>query len=338
MASNQEQFSQKQLSQERLFNKINVIGLGLIGGSIAVSCKKHKISKIVSGFDVDKATIDFALSNNIIDELYDFGEISDNDLTIIAAPLLGYEAIFQKLSLKINKGILIDIGSLKFCVVSWAENILAVKAANFIACHPIAGSDKSGVVHSDADLFFGKKVIITPAAINSQSDIKKVELFWQKIGSSVEFLDAKQHDKIFALVSHLPQFLAFIATEEFKNGDDEILNKHFRLQNSNPKIWQEIFALNRENVEYYLQFYLQNLDGFLQNYGQQNDLISRRKTLVLCFLALPDIDQFKSFAGNGFKDFTEIINHPENQPDLDPKSLIEFFNQIKSRIVSYEFK
>ena len=144
MTPNQERFNQEQLSQEQLFNKINIIGLGLMGGSIAASCKKHKISKIVAGFDTDKATTDFALANNIIDELYDFGEISDNDLTIIAAPLLGYEDILKKLSLKINKGTLIDIGSLKFCVVSWAENILASKAANFIACHPIAGSDKSG--------------------------------------------------------------------------------------------------------------------------------------------------------------------------------------------------
>ncbi len=324
-------------NQEFIFDKINIIGLGLIGGSIAAACKKHKISKVVAGFDADKFATDFALAHNIIDELYDFEEIADNQLTIIAAPLLSYEAIFQKLA-KINNGILIDIGSLKSCVIDWAEIILANKAANFIACHPIAGSDKSGVANSDADLFAGKKVVITPTKNNRQNDVEKVELFWKIIGSNIDFLDARQHDKIFALVSHLPQFLAFVAKENFKNGDDEILNKHFRLQNSNPKIWQEIFALNRTNIEYYLQFLLKNLDGVLQNSNEKNDLISRRAAIVLCFLALPDIEQFKAFAGSGFKDFTAIINHPKNQSDFDPKSLIEFFNQIKLRITNYEFE
>ncbi len=334
MIGNQEQF---------LFNKVNIIGLGLIGGSIAKSCKKHKISKFIAGYDINKAAVDLALANNTIDELYNFeSEISDNDLTIIASPLLSYEIIFKKLAnRKINSSILIDIGSLKFCAVNWAKNILNDKAANFIACHPIAGSDKSGITNSDSDLFLDKKVIITPAEINDLNDIKKVELFWQKIGSTVELLDAKEHDKIFALVSHLPQFLAFIAKEAFENGDDEILNKHFRLQNSNPEIWQEIFALNRENIEYYLRFYLKNIDKFLQNLHDshsKSDVISRRIALVSCFLNLPDIEQYKPFSGAGFKDFTAIINHLEDTSNLNQQSLIKFLNQIKSKIISYEFK
>ena len=181
--------------------------------------------------------------------------ILDSDLTIIASPLSSYEIIFKKLAERINGSILIDVGSLKFCAVNWAKNILNDKSANFVACHPIAGSDKSGISNSNSELLLGKKVIITPTAINSQNDIKKVELFWQKIGSEVELLDDKEHDKIFALVSHLPQFLSFIAQENFKNGD-AILNQHFRLQNSNPKIWQEIFLLNQDNIRYYLEFLL----------------------------------------------------------------------------------
>lgn len=329
MVGNQEQF---------LFNKINIIGLGLIGGSIAKSCQKHHIARIIAGFDIDKTTTDLALSHKIIDELYDFeSEISNNDLTIIASPLFGYETIFKKLAGRLNKSIVIDIGSLKFCAVNWTKNILGDEAANFIACHPIAGSDKSGISNADADLFLGKKVIITPTTINKQNDIKKVELFWHKIGSNVDFLDPIEHDKIFALVSHLPQFLAFMAQEDYVNGDDVILNQHFRLQNSNPKIWQEIFVLNRENIEYYLRFYLENIDKFLQNSDHNDDLIFRRIAVVSCFLNLPDIEKFKSFSGTGFKDFTAIINHSKKSL-ADPKSLTKFFNQIKSKIISYEFK
>jgi prephenate dehydrogenase len=330
MVGNQEQF---------LFNKINIIGLGLIGGSIAKSCQKHKISKFVAGFDIDKATTKWALANNIVDQLYDFeSEISDNDLTIIAAPLLSYGGVFQKLAGKINNSILIDIGSLKLCTIDWAKNILKNEAAKFIACHPIAGSDKSGIANADSKMFVDKKAIITPTTINDQNDIKKVELFWQKIGSKVEIIDAREHDKIFALVSHLPQFLAFAAQETFQNGDDKILNKHFRLQNSNPKIWQEIFDLNQENIRHYLKFYLENIDNLLQKPDCQEGLISRRIALISCFLNLPDIDKFKSFAGSGFEDFTNIINHSKNQPELNPQSSAQFLNQIKSKIINYEFK
>jgi len=330
MVGNQEQF---------LFNKINIIGLGLIGGSIAKSCQKHKISKLVVGFDIDKSTTDLALANNVVDELYDFeSEISDKDLTIIASPLLSYEKIFQKLVGKINNSILIDIGSLKLCAIDWAKSILKDKSIKFIACHPIAGSDKSGVFNADSGLFVDKKAIITPVAINSQNDIKKVELFWQKIGSNVEIIDAREHDKIFALVSHLPQFLAFVAQETFQNGGDEILNKHFRLQNSNPKIWQEIFTLNQDNIKYYLGFYLEEISKLIQKPDIQEGLISRRIALASCFLNLPDIEKFKSFAGSGFKDFTGIVNHSTNQSELKPESLNKFLNQIKSKIINYEFK
>ncbi len=322
-----------------LFTNISIIGLGLIGGSLAQACKKYQLAKAIFSFDIDQNQIDLAFVKKIIDGQYNFNQkIANDDLVIICAPLSSYEQILQKLALVISdQTLIIDVGSLKSFTLPLAKKILLNKAKNFIACHPIAGSEKSGVANCDGNLFLGKKTIICPNEINDRNAIKKVELFWQKVGSLVDFLDAKDHDKIFALVSHLPQFLAFIAQENFENGDDEILNKHFRLQNSNPKIWQEIFTLNRQNIEYYLQFYLENLDKLLQNSSDENDLVSRRIALVSCFLNLPTIKEFQTFSGSGFKDFTAIINHPKKS-NLAPKSLTHFLNQIKSKIISYEFK
>ena len=326
---------------EFLFKNINIIGLGLIGGSLAKACQKYKIAESICGFDIDATQTDIALTQKIISGKFDLNKpVSDDDLVIICTPLSCYKKIFQDIALTISeKTLIIDIGSLKDFTLQLAEKTLLDKAANFIPCHPIAGSEKSGVINSDGDLFFDKKIILTPSKINSPNQIRKAQLFWHKIGSLPQFLDAKEHDKIFALVSHLPQFLSFIAQENFTNGDDEILNKHFRLQNSNPKIWQEIFTLNRKNLEYYLQFYLENIDKILNNLIDTNSLISRRIALVSCFLNLPDIENFKSFSGTGFKDFTSIINHPKNQTDPHKhESLSQFLNQIKSKIISYEFK
>ncbi len=319
-----------------LFKKINIIGLGLIGGSLARACRKYQLAESIFGSDIDQTQIDFAVNKKIIDAQYNFNQkITNDDLIIICSPLSSYEQIFQKLTPIISdQTLIIDVGSLKNFTLPLAEKILLGLAKNFVACHPIAGSEKSGVANSNSDLFSGKKTIICPNEINDKNIIKKVELFWQKIGSVVYFLDAKEHDKIFALVSHLPQFLAFIAWEDFENGDDEILNKHFRLQNSNPEIWQEIFTLNRQNIEHYFRFYLENINKYSSN---ENDLISRRIALVSCFLTLPDIKEFQPFSGTGFKDFTAIINHPKKS-SLEPKSLTQFLNQIKSKIISYEFK
>ena len=129
------------------------------------------------------------------------------------------------------------------------------------------------------------------------------------------------------MVSHLPQFLAFIAQENHTNGDDQNLNKHFRLQNSNPKIWQEIFSLNRKNIEHYLQFYLQNIEIALN----QPKNLPNREILVDCFLSLPDILKFETYAGSGFADFTAIRNSKNNPPQKDQA---KFLNQIKSKIIN----
>ncbi len=343
--------------EKLLFKNINIIGLGLIGGSIAEACKKFLPNSKIYGFDKDETQTNLALKYKAIDGVFDFKKLDNNDLVIICAPLSAYKSIFQDIKPILGDATVIDVGSLKGFPLQLAQEILKEKAGNFIACHPIAGSDKSGFLNSDHVSYSNKKVIITDQ--NTDKDkLEKIESFWQEIGSFPEFMDAAKHDKIFGLVSHLPQFLSFIAYENFKNGGDEILNKHFRLQNSNPEIWQEIFVLNRKNIEYYLGFFLENIDKILNHpealaegsndekhsfsHDNQN-LIIRRLSLVSCFLNLPDIEVFQNHAGTGFKDFIAITSyskflseHPEILQDHQ-ESLIQFLNQIKSKITNYEF-
>ena len=96
-------------------------------------------------------------------------------------------------------------------------------------------------------------------------------------------------------------------------------------------------GLNRKNIEHYLQLYLQNIDKFLKDFPDQNSLIFRRMALVSCFLNLPDTKKFQTFAGSGLKDFTAIVDHPQKF-DPNSQSLTQFLNQIKSKIINYEFK
>jgi prephenate dehydrogenase len=345
--------------QKFLFRNIIIIGLGMMGGSVAKACKKYGVSEYLFGFDIDEKQSEITLKTQTIDGIYDFKSLENDDLVIICSSLLSYENIFRRIKPNINnQTLIIDIGSLQDFALNISSEILQNKSKNFIACHPIAGSEKSGVQNSDADLFLDKKTIISQTKDNDKKHVEKIELFWNKIGSKTEFIDSKDHDRIFSLVSHLPQFLAFAAREDFQNGGDEILNRHFRLQNSNSKMWQEIFDLNFGNIDYYLQYFLKNIDdlvdlleqekyeelssfiNFQKNNedGQNDDL--KRVILVYCFLELPDIKDFEKYAGSGFKDFTAIaINSSFINTKILTKnkiSIIQFLNNLKSRI--HEFK
>jgi prephenate dehydrogenase len=360
--------------EQLFFNKINIIGLGLIGGSIAKACKENNITKHISGFDIDQRIINFALENKIIDKEFRFeSEFIKDSLTIIASPLSTYQWVFCQLKSKIDNGVIIDIGSTKSSVLDLAKDILIDDIKNFIACHPIAGSDKSGIANADQSLFVGKKVIISKNTDNTIDTIKRVKFFWQNIGCNVDFIGSKKHDKIFSLISHLPQFLAFIAKHDNHNIDDQILHQHFRLQNSNQKTWQEIFTLNSKNIAFYLKDYLINIDliinklennqfqeilsnnhsldfinqnnahcnnPFYQTSSQVKQLLLNRIFLVLCFLNLKDVKKFHSHSGNGFKDFTAVAIYKQFLlPNLleDKKlSLVKYLNKIKLKI--YEFK
>lgn len=344
------------------FKKIVIIGLGLIGGSIAKACKINKISEEIWAYDIDESQLALALSNKIIDKIYNLNqEIDEESLIIIASPLSSYEEIAKKIIPQIsNQALIIDIGSLKSFVIEEILPIFVDKKHNFIPCHPIAGSEKSGIINADANLFLNKKIILTPAFFTSEKALKKISLFWQKIGAVPEIMDAGEHDKIFALVSHLPQFLAFVTKENIVP-NTEIIKKHFRLQGSNEEIWRDIFMLNKNNLDHYLKLYLENLESFLRSNFEQKiaflkkadavlnlaeekfnqmeeELVLRRVILVAAFINMEDVEKFKTHGGSGFKDFTAILSYIKwviNNPEIVEKIKQ---NQILLEQISKEIK
>lgn len=317
-------------------NETLVIGLGLMGGSFAKALKKYNVTQKISAFDLDEESIELAKKSGVIDKFSDIAEdISHFDLIILATPLASYKEIFKEIEHKISSNrVIIELGSVKeYVIKSCPKNL----KNNIVFCHPIAGSQMTGFENADADLFLNKKFIIC----KENSDLKtleKAEKIIDKIGGKIEFLEAKKHDEIYALVSHLPQFISFL-TKEYspKNIADEVLKKAFRLDDSGPEIWSDIFKFNEENLEeFYLEFF-DNLEEFekkihekkfevivkelksrqhgFENVSIPEDIFPEiffRIILVASYLKIKKINEYSSFAGQGFADFTSIINLEEN--------------------------
>ncbi len=295
------------------FNKTLIIGLGLIGGSFAKSLRQNQLSKQIFACDLDLETLELAQEEKVIDGITFLEEgVADFDFIVIAAPLSAYEDIFDDISPSLNpEAIVIDLGSVKdFDMESLPQN--------FIPCHPIAGSENSGFEHSTADLFSGRKFIIC----SENPKRNKVAEVAKKLGSEVEFMSGEKHDEIFALVSHLPQFLSFL-TLEFspKNIEDEFFKKAFRLDDSSPELWEDIFEINEENLEKFYLVFFDELERAVENlYSKSTDVVPSegffaenfaaiffRVLVVQSYLKIPEIKAYAKHAGQGFKDFTSII-------------------------------
>lgn len=309
---------------EKIYNRIAILGLGLIGGSFAKACKKFDLVNHIAAYDINQESLSLALQTHIIDNsisLHD--DFSAFDLIVLATPLASYQTILQKITIA-NHSTLIDLGSIK-------DNILP-KKDNIIGCHPIAGSDKTGFENADADLFINKKFIICAQNANLQK-LESVKKLATKIGSHVEMLNSKTHDDIYALISHLPQFLSFVSAEFCPtNIETAFFENAFRLNNSSPKIWEEIFELNDKNIEkYYCEFFNhladlvedfeeEKFDKILQfpptNHdrfdpiflGENFPEIFFRLMIVISYLKISKIKDYQSYAGTGFKDFTSITS------------------------------
>lgn len=255
-----------------MFQRIAIIGLGLIGGSLGLALHKAKAAQQIVGHDKGKGVSDRARKIGAIDASYSTlaDTVRGADLVIFATPVGAMRALLQSSAPHLApEAVVTDVASTKAQVITWAEEFLP-STASFVGGHPMAGKELSGVEASDADLFKNHIYCLTPTARTRASAIEKVAIMVEMIGARVRFLEPVEHDGQVAGVSHLP-FLASIAlvntvAEDGAWEDASLLAASgfrdiSRLAAGNPEMYRDICLTNSEAITRWLDEYITSLQG-----------------------------------------------------------------------------
>jgi prephenate dehydrogenase len=234
----------------RLFNKVAIVGTGLIGGSIALAIKKKRLSGEVIGVSRHKKSLLLAKKKGAIDRgSQEIDIIKDADLLILATPPNTIIDLAPKILKIIGKGCIVtDVGSTKEELVLSLSKIFP----NYVGSHPLAGSEKRGIINADAEIFKNSLCILTPIKNTSKKASKKVNLLWRHLGVKTVLLSPKTHDKILSFTSHLPHSIAFSLINSmplsYLKFASTGLKDATRIAASDSQLWVDIFLSNRKNM------------------------------------------------------------------------------------------
>ena len=255
-----------------MFNKICVLGCGLIGSSLLRAISKKKLAKEINAFDKSKEVSSYLEKNFSFKVTKNIDEaVKESDLVIISSPLSSYKEILLAIKSSLKKNVILtDTGSAKKEVNKIINN-LNLDSVNWIASHPIAGTEFSGPEAGFAELFEKRWCILSADKNISQEEIKKLEKFWVKLGSKVKLMSFEQHDYVLSLTSHLPHAVAYSIVKTAINDDEKFkddiiqysaggLRDFTRIAASDPLMWRDVFIDNSENILKVLDDYSKNLD------------------------------------------------------------------------------
>ena len=265
------------------FKQTTLIGIGLIGSSIARALKKKSLSKRIYIFSKTQKTINKAKKLKLGDFYTNNLEASvkGSDLIIICTPLSTYKNISERISKHIMPdAILTDVGSTKSNVVNIFSKLKNVKF-NILPAHPIAGTEKSGPESGSAELFNKRWCVITPMGKNNNKTLNKLKKLWNNFGSKVQIMDAKNHDKILAITSHMPHLISYSLVSSSLNANtkekSEIikfsaggLRDFTRIAASDATMWRDIFLNNKINLLKITKEFEKSL-SLIKNYIKKNN-------------------------------------------------------------------
>ena len=251
--------------------KVGIVGLGLIGGSIGLKLKDLYDNISIYGYDIDDNSVSYCLKNKIIDIKFDEQFISEFDFIFLAIPV---ESIKNQLSDYLNKTsdktLIIDLGSTKFQICNSVENHQNRK--NYLAAHPIAGTEFSGPNSAKKDLFNDKVMILCDTEKTDPNLLLDAKKIIKSLGMSIKTMNSKEHDKHIAYVSHLSHISSFMLgkTVMDKEDDDHAIynmagsgfESTVRLAKSSPEMWSSIFVENKKNIIESLDEYISNINNF----------------------------------------------------------------------------
>ena len=269
-----------------MFGKISIIGCGLIGSSILRATQEKKLATKISVFDKSNKATEYLKKNFTVDICSNVNETTNGaDLIIISVPLSSYKEILLTIKSTLKEGsILSDTGSAK-TEVNKIINNLNLKNVNWIASHPIAGTEYSGPEAGFASLFKNRWCIISADKKVAEDKIKSLENFWSKLGSKTKRMTFEDHDYVLSLTSHLPHAVAYsivrtAINKEDKFKDDVIqysaggLRDFTRIAASDALMWKDIFIDNSENI-------LKVLDNYSKNLNEIKDAIKNKDSKKL---------------------------------------------------------
>ena len=264
----------------RRLKRLAVIGVGLVGGSLALALRRAGAVAAIAGFDRDAQALERAAALGVIDTAA--ASASDAakgaDLVVVAVPVRSIGPVLHDVALAMDPhAVVTDVGSTKGEVVSLAREELRDRFPRFVPGHPIAGREASGVEAAVADLFRAARVVLTPATATAPDAVELVKACWEAAGARVASMPAERHDRIFAAVSHLPHVLSFALVSEIAGRDDaeDLLGfaaggfRDFtRIAASSPEMWRDIALQNRAAL-------LEELDRYGARLAVFRELIAR---------------------------------------------------------------
>ncbi|MDH5256492.1 MAG: prephenate dehydrogenase/arogenate dehydrogenase family protein [Gammaproteobacteria bacterium] len=276
------------------FNRVAMIGVGLIGGSLARGLKKHGLCNTITGYARSVQELEKAVELGVIDDYASSVKdtVKNADLIILAIPMSAFESVFNEMSASIGSETLItDVGSAKASVIEAAKKAFGKLPSGLVPGHPIAGTEKSGVEASFDGLFENRRVILTPTENSSENAVEQVRQMWQQVGAEVVLMTADHHDQVLAATSHLPHVLAFSLVETLgkMHESSEIFRyaaggfRDFtRIASSDPTMWRDICLHNKSAILSVLKKYerhLKTLELAIEAQDEQaiNDIFVRAK-------------------------------------------------------------
>ena len=257
-----------------MFEQLGLIGCGLMGGSFALALKKAGLVKRVVGYSKSPSTTDRARQLGVIDVEAPSAllAVAGADIVLVAVPVAATEATLKAIKHLVTPQMLImDVGSTKADVVQAARRALRDQVGSFVPAHPITGREVAGVEHADAELYYGRQVILTPTERTLTAQLLQAQEVWQAIGCRVSSMSPESHDSAFAAVSHLPHLLAFAMMHSITgqlHGEDYLqlagpgFKDFTRIAAADAKVWRDILHANQEEVLSQLQHYRHALQAF----------------------------------------------------------------------------
>jgi len=234
------------------FEHVTIIGVGLLGGSLALALKARDPQVRIAGVGRRRASLAEALEAGAIDSLHlDPAEpVGQSDLIVLATPVGAFTRHLQAIAPRLRPGALVtDVGSTKAMVVRQAHRILG-RDGRFVGSHPMAGSERKGVAFARADLFAGARCILTPTRRTPPAVTRRIERMWRELGMTVRRMSPVAHDRAMARVSHLPHALAGLLMMAPRSKDLDVAATGFRdttrLAGGDPEVWRDVLLTNRK--------------------------------------------------------------------------------------------